>query len=71
MKVTDLIKLWVGYNATENFRILICALDIEEARVIAAGYRYDNQMEGSFEITEFSDVETQFDCDYVITYTED
>lgn len=67
MKVNELINLWVGYNEVENFRVLICALDIEEAQEIANGYRFDSGMEGKFEITEFDDINTKFDCDYMIS----
>ena len=67
MKVNELTNLWVGYNATEDFRILICALDTEEAQEIANEYRFDTNMEGTFEITEFDNTETHFDCDYVLT----
>ena len=66
MKVTELTNLWVGYNKTENFRVLICALDQEEAQEIADGYCLDGHFEGKFEVTEFDDLDTHFDCDYVI-----
>lgn len=67
MKINDLTNLWVGYNKTEDFRVLICALDIEEAQEIANGYLLDTNMKGTFEITEFDNLETHFDCDYVLT----
>lgn len=67
MIITDLNNLYVGYNETENFRILICALDVQEAQEIANEYRFDSNMCGSFEITEFTDINTHFDCDYVVT----
>ena len=68
MKVTDMTNLWVGYNEEEDFRVLICAQDEQEARQIANGYRVDTLMEGTFEITEFTDVNVRIDCDYVLTY---
>lgn len=68
MKVTDMTNLWVGYNEEEDFRVLICAQDKQEARQIANGYRVDTLMEGTFEITEFTDVNVRIDCDYVLTY---
>lgn len=68
MKVTDMTNLWVGYNEEEDFRVLICAQDEQEARQIANGYRVDTLMEGTFEITEFTDVSVRIDCDYVLTY---
>ena len=68
MKVTDMTNLWVGYNEEEDFRVLICAQDEQEARQIANGYRVDTLMEGTFKITEFTDVNVRIDCDYVLTY---
>lgn len=67
MKVNDLNNLWVGYNKTENFRVLICALDTEDAQEIANSYCLDSHMEGKFEISEFNNTDMQFDCDYVLT----
>ena len=67
MTVNELTNLWVGYNAEENFKILICALDEQEAYEIAESYRVDSHMESKFEIKEFLDVEEKFDCDYVVT----
>lgn len=67
MKVTDMTNLWVGYNETEDFRILICALDIQEAHEIANNYRLDSHLDGDFEISEFNDINTHFDCDYVLS----
>lgn len=69
MKVNELTNLWVGYNATEDFRVLICALDNIEAQDTANEYCNDTQMNGSFEVTEFTDMETHFDCDYILTYS--
>lgn len=66
MKANELNNLWVGYNKTENFRVLICALDIEEAQEIADGYRFDSRMEGKFEVAEFDNLDTHFNCDYVL-----
>lgn len=70
MKINDLTNLWVGYNEAENFRVLICALDTKEAQEIANIYRLESGMEGSFMISEFTDVTTSFDCDYVLTYSD-
>lgn len=67
MKINELNNLWIGLNEEENFKVLICALDAEEAQEIAENYRLDSHMEGNFAITEFSDVNTVFDCDYVLT----
>ena len=66
MKAHEMQNLWVGYNKTEDFKILICALDEQEAYEIAESYRTDSNMEGKFEIREFTDVEEKFDCDYVV-----
>ena len=70
MKVTELNNLYVGYNEKENFRVLICALDKQEAYEIAAEYGSDSNLEGEWEISEYSDVNMNFDCDYVITYSD-
>ena len=67
MKITDLNHLWVGYNEIEDFRVLICALDEQDAQEIANNYCLDSHMNGKFEISEFSDINTNFDCDYVLT----
>lgn len=66
MVITDLTNLWVGYNRTENFRILICASSEEEAQEVADSYLTDSSMSGSFEISEYTNTETHFDCDYVL-----
>ena len=66
MKVNELTNLWVGYNETENFRVLICASDEVEAQGIADEYLADTHLEGEFVITEFEDVNTHFDCDYIL-----
>jgi len=67
MKINELTNLWVGTNETENFKVLIVALDREEAQEIANSYCLDSHMEGKFDIAEFDNTETQFDCDYVLT----
>ena len=61
-------NLFVGYNAKEDFRILICAFDIEEAAELAEEYRCDAALEGRFEISEpeVGIDKIHFDCDYVI-----
>lgn len=70
MKINELYGLWVGYNEEEKFTILICAQDTKEAQEIANNYRLDSHMKGDFEITEFNDVNTQFDCDYVLLVSD-
>ena len=45
----------------------ICAEDETAAEEIAESYRIDSNFEGKFEITEFADTNTRFDCDYVVT----
>lgn len=71
MKATDMTNLFVGINNTANFKVLICALDKEEAAAIAEEYRTDSNMEGTFEISEFDSMDTKFDCDYVLTYSKE
>lgn len=62
-------NLFIGYNEEEDFRILICALDKEEAQVLANDYRFDSKLKGSFEIQDIEDGidNVRFDCDYVIS----
>jgi hypothetical protein len=61
-------NLFIGYNAEEDFRILICAFDKEEAAELANEYRFDSNLEGKFEIQEIDDGidNIHFDCDYII-----
>jgi hypothetical protein len=66
MKVNDMTNLWVGYSEEDDFRVLICALDLEEAQEIADEYLSDTHLEGAFVITEYEDVNTHFDCDYIL-----
>ena len=67
MKVTDMTNLYVGYNKEEDFRILICSVEGEkEAQRLANDYADDSNLKGEFEIQEFNDINTHFDCDYVI-----
>lgn len=67
MKVHEMTNLYVGYNAFEDFRILICALDKEEAQELARDYGFDANIGGAWRITEDFDENTHFDCDYVIS----
>lgn len=67
MKVIEMNNLWVGRNETENFKVLICALDAEDAKEIANAYCTESRMSGEFEIEEFQNADTNFDCDYVLT----
>ena len=64
MKVTDL-NLYVGnYN---GFKFLICAYDDKEAEEIAERYREDAGLgDDTLTVTPFDDVNTEFDCDYVV-----
>ena len=66
MKINEMTNLYVGYNESEDFSILICAFDKEEAHEIANVYRVESHMRGEFEITKFKDITTHFDCDYVL-----
>lgn len=68
MKVNELSGLYVVKNEKENFTILVAALDYQEATEIAKDYFIDSDM--SYEelsVCDFSDINTQFDCDYIIT----
>lgn len=61
-------NLFIGYNPEEDFRILICAADEQDASEYAEQYRIDSHMDGKFEISEPTSGidEIHFDCDYVI-----
>lgn len=61
-------NLFIGYNAEEDFRILICAFDRQEAKELADGYCFDANLNGKFEIEEvYGGIDNMhFDCDYVI-----
>ncbi len=70
MKITDVQGLYVAHNKAENYNVLVCAQDREEAKAIAVSYFDDAYMEhdaSSIEIQSFDDVTTRFDCDYVIS----
>ena len=66
MTVIGMTNLFVGYNEEEDFRILIGASDESEADTMAEYYRQDSKLKGKFEISEFNDINTHFDCDYII-----
>lgn len=69
MKWYEMQNLFIGYNEDEDFRVLICALDIHEADEVLRGYALDASLEGDWEITETGPNmdNIRFDCDYVIT----
>lgn len=66
MKINELTNLYVGYSKVDDFRVLICASDEAEAQEVANIYLSDTHLEGTFEITEFKDINTRFDCDYIL-----
>ena len=68
-KIMRFTNLFVGYNQTEDFRILICAFDEDEAAELAREYCCDSKFRGSFEIkkAEGKIDDIHFDCDYVIS----
>ena len=65
MKIHEMTNLFVGYNETEDFKILICAFDVIEAQELAREYGHEANLKGSWKILE-PDVGDRFDCDYVI-----
>lgn len=71
MNVCDLQNLFVGHNKEEDFTVLICAFDEVEAMEIAKSYSNDAQMSSKWDIEEFTDPETRFSCDYVLTYGDE
>lgn len=69
MKWHEMQNIFVGYNEEEDFRILICAFDKQEAYEIVREYAFDANLEGEWEISETTadSNNTHFDCDYIIT----
>lgn len=72
MKINELSGLYVVENKTENFTILVVALDEQEAIEIAREYFNDSHMDYSnLEVYAFKyafkNIFTNFDCDYVVT----
>lgn len=68
MKINELSGLYVVKNENENFTILVAALDYQEAIENAKEYFIDSDMNyEELSVCNFSDINTQFDCDYIIT----
>ena len=68
MKINELSGLYVVENKTENFTILVTALDEQEAIEIARDYFNDSHINYSdLETYVFKNIFTNFDCDYVVT----
>lgn len=63
MKVTEL-NLWVG--DVNGFKFLICAEDEDNAIAVAEDYQTDAGLDGALQVKYFNDVNTSFDCDYVV-----
>lgn len=68
MTVRDMANLYVGYNEQEDFRILICAWDEEEAAELAIEYATETGLNGRWEISDDPDAITdaRLDCSYVV-----
>jgi hypothetical protein len=69
MKINEIEGLWCATNIKEDFTILVVALEEIEAKEIAIGYFDDSNMSvqpDEIKITKFTDLDTQFDCDYVV-----
>ena len=66
-------NLFTAYNKEENFKILICAQDEDEAEKLAEGYRIDAKMTGKFIISEpqTDDRDNVYNCDYIISSGDD
>lgn len=68
MQINELSGLYVVENTIENFKILVVALDEQEAIQIAREYFNDSHMNYSnLKVYVFRDINTNFDCDYVLT----
>jgi len=77
MKVNELVNLYVGIYTEPSgntFKVLICAIDEYEALEVFTDYCYDANIyeendaewQNNIIITPFEDINTNFDCDYVI-----
>ena len=70
MDITKINGLWVVKNAIENFTVLVAALDKMEAYEIAEGYFFESHMSTEqLSASEFNDINTRFDCDYILMVT--
>ena len=58
--------LFIGYNEEEDFSILICAFDKDEAQELANEYRFDSNLNGAFEVKEVESGIDNINFDYVI-----
>lgn len=66
MKITDIEGLYVATN-TDGFKILVASDDSFDAKTKAENYFGDAGISSeSVKVEEFADVDTHFDCDYVI-----
>jgi len=63
MKITEL-NLWIGN--VDGFKFLICAYDEEDAIKVAENYQTDAGLDGTLQVKYFDNVNTSFDCDYVV-----
>lgn len=68
MRINELSGLYVVENKTENFTILVTALDEQKAIEIARDYFNESHMDYSdLDTYVFKNIFTNFDCDYVVT----
>lgn len=66
MKITELEGLYVA-TSTDNFKILVASDDSFDAKTKAENYFGDAGINPeNVKVEEFSDVNTHFDCNYVI-----
>lgn len=65
--ITDMTNLWVGSYDDDNFKVLICAPNEQEAKRAAMQFGKKSGMEDTPQITQFDNIGTPFNCDYVVT----
>ena len=66
MKITDIEGLYVA-TSTDNFKILVASDDSFDAKTKAENYFGDAGINSeNIKVEEFADVNTHFDCDYVV-----
>ena len=67
MNICDMENLFVGSNENAHFNVLICAADTRTAEEIAEEYRTDMNLEGEFQVKEFTNATMKIDCNYILS----
>ena len=71
MKITDLIDLFIGYSYNDDFRVLIHASNIDNAKTIADRYAAAMNLDTMDVIPLNEDhLIARFNCDHILSLTE-